>query len=243
MKMKYYALSLAAGFLLFACKKQEDKKTQKEEVAQPSERILFDGKTFEGWRLYGGEQAGKAWKIEDESLVFYPPAERPEGKSYNLITEEQFTNFELSLEWKIAQAGNSGIFWGILESDQYGQPYQTGPEIQVLDNQGHPDAQNGPDRTAGALYDMVPPSSDQTKPAGEWNECILHVNHHTGKGWVKMNGTLIVEFPVVGEGWDALVKDSKFADWQGFGAYPKGHLGLQDHGDTVAFRNIKIKEL
>ena len=246
MRQGYLSAVLCASLLIFSCKKQAENQTETEEETASTTtefRELFDGESFSGWRLYGGGEADEAWRIEDGALVFYPPAERPDGQSYNLISDEEFTNFELSLEWKIAKAGNSGIFWGVAETEEFGQPYQTGPEIQVLDNQGHPDAQNGTDRQAGALYDMVSPSSDQTKPAGEWNECILHVNHETGKGWVKMNGALIVEFPVHGEGWDALVKESKFADWKGFGEYPKGHLGLQDHGDTVAYRKIKIKEL
>ena len=246
MKTRFLSTLFALSLLVVSCKKQNEKQEENPtdtttEVAEFRE--LFDGENFTGWRLYGGDEAGKAWKIEEGALVFYPPAERPQGESYNLVSEEEFTNFELSLEWKIQKNGNSGIFWGVYESEEFGQPYQTGPEIQVLDNQGHPDALNGEDRQAGALYDMVPPSEDHTNAAGEWNECILHVNHETGQGWVKMNGKLIAEFPVKGEGWENLVKESKFADWKGFGDYPKGRLGLQDHGDTVAYRKIKIKAI
>ena len=130
-----------------------------------------------------------------------------------------------------------------MEDEQFGQPYLTGPEIQVLDNERHPDAQNGDDRLAGALYDMVSPSKNVVKPAGEWNNFELMINHKTNEGHVVLNGTKIVEFPVQGPEWEELVANSKFADWEDFAAFETGKIGLQDHGDKVAFRNIKIKEL
>ena len=132
---------------------------------------------------------------------------------------------------------------GILEDEKYGQPYETGPEIQVLDNIAHPDAKNGTTHQAGALYDMVAPSKEVVKPVGEWNSYVITVNHKTNEGSVVLNGKEIVTFPVNGEAWEAMVADSKFADWEGFGKYATGKIGLQDHGDIVAYRNIKIKEL
>ena len=120
----------------------------------------------------------------------------------------------------------------------------TGPEIQILDNERHPDAQANPKfHQAGALYDLVQPTADVCKPAGEWNHVLLSVNHNTNEGSVQLNGTEIVTFPLSGEGWDALVNNSKFKDWKGFGAFKTGRIGLQDHDDRVSFRNIKIKEL
>jgi len=108
---------------------------------------------------------------------------------------------------------------------------------------GHPDAKNGTNRQAGALYDMVSPVKDVTKPAGEWNTVVLTINHNTNEGSVVQNGEKIVEFAVNGEAWDAMVADSKFATWEGFGKYPMGKIGLQDHGDIVAYKNIKVKKL
>jgi hypothetical protein len=242
----FLALAIA-----FACKdkpkeNQEEVQEEMTEVVEEKESdwiTLFDGESFDGWHMYNGGEVTEPWKLEDGAMVFYPPEERPEGASYNLVSDKEFTDFVLILDWKIVEGGNSGIFWAVKEDEKYGQPYITGPEIQVLDNERHPDAQNGDDRLAGALYDMVPPSKDVTKPAGEWNSVELMINHKTNEGHVMLNGTKIVEFPVQGTGWDQLIADSKFADWEDFAAFTTGKIGLQDHGDMVAFRNIKIKEL
>jgi len=220
-----------------------DAETTTETKDESEWQTLFDGSSFEGWHFYNAGEITEPWKLEDGAMVFYPPAERPEGASYNIVTDAEYTDFVLSLEWKISAGGNSGIFWGILEDEKFGQPYQTGPEIQVLDDDGHPDAKNGTTHQAGALYDMVAPSKKVVKPAGEWNTVELTVNHKTNAANVLLNGEQIVEFPVHGEAWDAMVADSKFADWEGFGVYKTGKIGLQDHGDIVAYRNIKIKKL
>src|SRR5690606_30240904 len=202
--------------------------------------VLFDGSSFAGWHFYNGGEVGAPWALEDGAMVFNPPADRPQGTSYNLVTDKEYTNFVLQLEWKIAQGGNSGIFWGVQENDSLGQPYLTGPEIQVLDDERHPDAKNGPKRMAGALYDMVPPSENAVKPAGEWNQVEIMVDHGANQGHVILNGKKIVEFPVHGEPWQEMVSKSKFAGWEGFGAFETGKLGVQDHGDQVAFRNIRV---
>ncbi|UII77430.1 DUF1080 domain-containing protein [Flagellimonas sp. HMM57] len=235
---------------VFACKeKSKDTPGEaKEEMEIQTEEddewvVLFDGSSFDGWHFYNGEGITEPWKLENGAMVFYPPEERPEGESYNIVTDKEYTNFVLTLEWKVAEGGNSGIFWGVFEGGEYGQPYQTGPEIQVLDDERHPDSKNGTTHQAGALYDMVAPAKKVVKPAGEWNKVELMVNHDTNEGHVLLNGKKIVEFPVHGPDWEKMVASSKFADWDGFGEYKTGIIGLQDHGDRVAFRNIKIKEL
>ena len=247
--MKRIALVLLA-ILAFACKDKKDEPSSSEAVEmeeptaeKPKWQTLFDGTSFEGWSYYRGGAIGEPWKIADGAMVFYPPEERLEGESYNIVTDKDYTDFVLSVEWKIAENGNSGIFWGVHEDEKFGQPYETGPEIQVLDDEGHPDAKNGTTHQAGALYDMISPSEKVVKPAGEWNVCVLTVNHTTNEGTVELNGTEICKFPVHGELWDQMVEDSKFKGWEGFGKYQTGKIGLQDHGDVVAFRNIKIKEL
>lgn len=252
--MKYYILLLAMVALTISCKekeKSEQMNEETEEVALESEQspsdswqVLFDGTSFDAWKGYLKETVPETWKIEDGAMVFYPPADRPEGESYNIVTKNDYTNFVLSLEWKVTEAGNSGIFWAVVEDEQYNEAYQTGPEIQVLDNAGHPDAAvGGGSHQAGALYDMVAPSQDVTNPAGEWNSCVITVDYNTNEGSVVLNDVKIVEFTPSGEAWDAMVADSKFADWEGFAKTKTGKIGLQDHGDIVAFRNIKIKEL
>jgi hypothetical protein len=227
------------------------KEKVKEEVAEtevmPEQTIqspewitLFDGTSYENWRGYLAEDVYPEWTIEDGAMAFTPG--KKGGK--NIISKDTYTNFILSLEWKISEAGNSGIFWGVHEDPKFTEAYETGPEIQVLDNEKHPDAFVGEGRhTAGALYDMIAPSEDVTKPVGEWNLCVIEVNHKTNSGSVTLNGVEIVTFPVHGTEWDAMVAKSKFKDWAGFGKYPTGHIGLQDHSDKVWYRNIKIQKL
>lgn len=201
---------------------------------------LFDGSNFDQWRGYGSEIMPEAWSIVDSAMVFTPGGQGGQ----NIITKDVFYNFELSLESNIASGGNSGIFWGVMEDPAYPEAYQSGPEIQVLDNAKHPDAFVGEGtHTAGALYDMIAPSADYTKPAGSWNHCVLRVDHRINQGLVFMNGHQIVEFPLDGPEWEQMVAQSKFADWPVFGKSPKGHIGLQDHGDKVAYRHVKIKPL
>lgn len=251
--MKNLILATFIAALVFGCKEKtkesvEEKASDVVAVAQVeasnSEWItLFDGTSFDGWHEYLEEGVSEHWKIEDNAMVFHPPKEREEGKTYNLISDAEYTDFELTLDWKIAEGGNSGFFWAIKELPELTQPYQTGPEIQVLDNDKHPDGKNGTNHQSGALYDMVSPAKDVTKPIGEWNTCVLMINHKTNQGSVMLNGEKMVDFPVNNPEWGAMVAKSKFADWEHFAKYTTGKIGVQDHGDGVAFRNIKIKEL
>lgn len=240
-------LLLAVTVFAFSCKDNEQKgeaaDTPAEETKAPKNewKVLFDGESLENWKAYNRGEITQ-WSIENSSLAF-KPAEGARNGSENIITKEKFTNFELSLEWKISEGGNSGIMWGVREDEQFDEPYRTGPEIQILDNKRHPDAENGPIRQAGALYDMVPPKEDVTRPAGEWNEMLIKIDHKANLGSVTLNGTKITQFPVHGDQWEALVNKSKFADWEHFGDYSTGHIALQDHNDPVWFRNIKIKVL
>ncbi|MDC6350410.1 DUF1080 domain-containing protein [Zeaxanthinibacter sp. PT1] len=254
--MKKLMLCLFAGTVIFACKEEKEKQTEtteaKEEVTMSTGAttydegewvVLFDGTSFDGWKGYRMDGVPDSWKLQDSAMVFDPPKNRPDGESYNLVTDKEYTNFVLSLEWKIAEGGNSGVFWGVQEDEKYPQPYETGPEIQVLDNKRHPDAKNGLTHQAGALYDMVAPDKDVTKPAGEWNTMVITVDQEAKRGSVELNGEQVTEFPVANELWNVMVSKSKFADWEGFGKQATGKIGLQDHGDRVAYRNIKIKEL
>ena len=207
---------------------------------------LFDGTSYDNWRGYLSDNMYPEWTIEDGAMVFTPPKDSPvgSGSGKNIITKGEYTDFILSLEWKISDGGNSGIFWSVFEDPKFDEAYQTGPEIQVLDNAKHPDSfVPGGTHKAGSLYDMVACSPDLIKPAGEWNLCVLEINHKTNIGKVSMNGTEALTFPVEGEAWDNMVENSKFKGWEGFGTHHTGHIGLQDHGFQVSFRNVKIKEL
>ena len=202
---------------------------------------LFDGKTFNGWHNYGSKEILDQWQIVDEAMIFTPNPDVNAGLN-NLVTDKEYTNFKLSIDWKISEGGNSGIFWGVHESEEFNVPYQTGPEIQVLDDLKHSDGKIVTHRS-GSLYDMIAPSKDVVKKVGEWNTCVLEINHNTNKGKVWLNNVEIVNFPVNGEGWDEMVSKSKFKDWEGFGEFKTGKIGLQDHGNIVSYRNIKIIEL
>ncbi len=245
--MKSFIYVLVALVMIVSCKVKKESIVVEEKAVEAIEEDsteewinLFDGSSFDNWRGYLAEGMHPEWTIEDGAMLFTPGED--DGK--NIITKEKFTNFMLSLEWKISEGGNSGIFWGIHEDEKFKKPYNTGPEIQVLDNERHPDAKANPKyHQAGALYDMVQPAHDVCKPAGEWNTCVIKIDHKSNSGKVTLNGTVIVEFDVHGEKWDAMVANSKFKDWEGFGKYRTGHIGLQDHSDKVWYRNIKIKKL
>lgn len=205
--------------------------------------------SIDNWQAFKGGPVPKYWHEEEGAILFTPPtSEERKGtdgknKSFNIVTKNDYTSFVLSFEWKISEGGNSGIMWGVSEDSKYDQPYKTGLEIQLLDNEKHPDAKNGTTHQAGALYDLVEPSTDATKPIGEWNVAVLSVNHKTNLGSSTLNGVEVANFPVGGEQLEALLKGSKFDGWDGFAKFKTGKIALQDHGDEVAFRNIKIKEL
>ncbi len=251
--MKRLPLLLLTALIVLSCKSKEKENTEAtEETAENTEAmtektteepewiVLFDGTSTDQWRGYMQDDIYPEWTIEGDALAFTPGEEG--GK--NIITREKYRNFNLSMEWKVSEGGNSGIFWAVVEDERFPEAYQTGPEIQVLDNERHPDAQvAGGTHTAGALYDMIKPKVDATKPAGEWNLCEITVDYTNNYGSVTMNGEKIVEFPVKGEKWEAMVAGSKFADWEGFAMSEEGHIGLQDHSDKVWYRNIKIQVL
>jgi hypothetical protein len=231
---------------IVSCKENKQVEVEKEvvEVVENENAkewtILFDGTSLDNWRGYLSEEMYPEWTIEDGAMAFTPGKEG--GK--NIITKDTYTNFVLSLEWKISEAGNSGIFWGVHEDKKYAEAYMTGPEIQVLDNAKHPDSfvANGTHK-AGSLYDMIRCDEKHINPAGEWNLCVIEINQDANLAKVHMNGTQVLSFPLHGEGWDEMVAKSKFKDWEGFGKYKTGHIGLQDHSDKVWYRNIKIKNL
>lgn len=247
-QLRIYLLGTMA-VLMFSCnnKKNDSSKLIDEQTATLSEKetqeewkVLFDGSDVDAWRGYLKDKMPTEWIIEGDVLSFTPT----EDGNRSIITKKRYTNFVLSLEWKISKEGNSGIFYGVHEDTIYGRPYSTGPEIQVLDDERHPDAKEGNGtHVSGSLYDMIGPSEKVVKAAGEWNHCEISINHNTNEGSVSLNGINIVNFPVHGEGWEALVANSKFKDWKGFGDYQTGHIGLQDHGNKVWYRNIKIKTL
>lgn len=247
MKKSYLALLAAAG-LMAACSspKTEEAEIQDLVVAEsaPVEEwiSLFDGQTLNGWSKYGGGEVGKAWKVENGELFLDATnkAGWQTGDGGDIVTNEEFENFHLKYEWKIAQNGNSGVMFFVHEAPEFEYPWNTGPEMQVLDNAGHPDAKIISHR-AGDLYDLIVSSEETVKPYGEWNQAEIIANN--GKLDLVLNGKIIVSTTMWTPEWEALVAKSKFKDMSGFGKYKKGKIALQDHGDLVHFRNILIKKL
>lgn len=203
---------------------------------------LFDGKTTAGWHNYGKTTVNSDWKVENGTLHLMKVAH---GEGGDLLTNDEFENYHLKLEWKISPKGNSGIIFNVKEDvAKYHDTYNTGPEMQVLDNgtpttQGHPDGKLYTHR-AGDLYDLLA-AKEATKPAGEWNAVEIVLNK--GKLDFYMNGQHTLSTTMWDEAWKKMVAISKFKDMAGFGTYKTGRIALQNHGDEVWFRNIKIKRL
>ena len=208
---------------------------------------LFDGKTTNGWHTYGKTTIGKAWKVADGTLHLDAASKKEwqTAEGGDIISDQEFENFHLKLEWKISPKGNSGVIFYINEdAAKYQHPWQTGPEMQVLDNgsptqAGHADGKLYTHR-AGDLYDLLA-SKEAVKPAGEWNAVEIVANK--GKLDFYMNGQHTLSTTMWNDTWKQMIGISKFKDMKGFGSYQKGKIGLQDHGDDVWFRNIKIKRL
>ena len=194
-------------------------------------RPLFDGRTTAGWRGYRKSDAPSGWQVVDGALTRV-------DKGGDLITTDQFANFELTLDWKIAPGGNSGIIYRVTE--QADESYMSGPEMQVLDDARHPDGQSRL-TSAGSDYALYPAPPNIVRPAGEWNAIRLIVNGNHVEHW--LNGIKVVEYELGSPDWSAKVAASKFAQWPTYGRATTGHIALQDHGDWVAYRNIKIRVL
>jgi len=194
-------------------------------------RLLFDGKTTTGWRGWKMDTLPSGWQVVDGALTRV-------RRAADIITTEKFKNFELSLEWKIAPNGNSGIFYRASEDDD--AIYWSAPEMQVLDDAGHPDGQSRL-TAAGSDYGLYPSPAGVVQPAGQWNQVRLVVNGNHVEHW--LNGVKVVEYELGSPDWEARVKASKFAPHPHYGRNPEGYIGLQEHDYWVAYRNIKIRVL
>jgi len=214
--------------------------------AQKKEWIsLFDGKTTSGWHTYGKDAVGEAWKVIDGALMLDPTNKQGwqiKGGG-DIVTNESYGDFHLQLEWKISKKGNSGIIFFVQdEPKKYNYIWYTGPEMQVLDNDGHADAKINKHR-AGNLYDLVAGVEGAVKPVGEWN--LVDVINEKGTLTLRLNGVTTVTTTLGDDAWKNLIKNSKFSKGESpdFGKVFTGHIGLQDHGDQVWYRNIRIQRL
>jgi hypothetical protein len=204
---------------------------------------LFDGYSTTGWHSYGEKTAGAAWKVDNGILSLDPSLIKNGKGGGDLVTDESFDEFHLALEWKVSKNGNSGIMFFVQDDpSKYEHTFYTGPEFQIIDNDGHPDAKNISHR-AGNLYDLIPTEEGHVNPYGEWN--IVDVISKKGVLELKMNGVTVVKTHLGDDAWKELIRRSKFANGEmpDFGKVFSGHIVLQDHSNEVSFRNIRIKKL
>lgn len=198
------------------------------EEAKAGWTLLFDGKDVSQWRNYKKDSVGDGWKVKDGVLL------RVDKKAGDIITKKQFTAFELTLDYNISKGGNSGLMYHVAETEE--KPWRTGPEIQIQDNVDGHDPQK-----AGWLYQLYSSETDATHPAGEWNTLRVLITPKQCVHW--MNGTKYCEYVKGSDDWKQKVAASKFNAFDQFGVPTTGHICLQDHGNLVSFRNVKIREV
>jgi hypothetical protein len=199
-------------------------------------KLLFDGQTLKGWHGFKLKQAPPQWSVKDGVLALTP---KKETRNPGLVSDDAFENFELSVEWKIPPGSNSGIFYRVL--DEGSELNNTGIEYQVIDNAAHPDAMVDPNRTTASAYYMYAPSKDATKPVGQWNQTRIILKGNHVQHW--LNGEKVVEYDILSEDWLKRYAASKFKTLPKYGRNARGHIALQEHGDPIEFRSIKIREI
>lgn len=213
--------------------KQKDNSLTDEEKKE-GWALLFDGSSMNGWRTYKNREAD-GWDVKNGELYC---KETGVTKRADLITMNQYENFELKIDWKIAPKKNSGIMYMVIEGS--GASYESGPEYQLIDDEGYPG--NLQDKQlSGANYDMHAPSAKVVKPAGEYNQTRIVINKGHVEHW--LNGTKVVDYQLWTPEWEQLKANSKWKDVKTYGMSKTGHIALQDHGGGVYFKNIKLKQL
>jgi hypothetical protein len=236
--------------VFYACSSTKSQSAAQQSFSEPNKLtnkekkdgwvLLFDGETTNGWHGYNKSTIPAIWKVVDGAIMLDPKS-RVRGGGGDIVTDQEFENYEFATEWRITEGGNSGIIFNIKEDKKYPNSYTTGIEMQVLDNIKASDNKK-PNHLAGLLYDLSgTPELSKPKPIGEWNKVrIIQKNGHLT---FYFNDVKTLDIQQGSEEWKALVANSKFKTWKDFAATPKGKIGFQDHGHEVAFRNVKIKAL
>lgn len=233
------AFVLLLAFLLPSAHAEPSPNTLSDAEKQAGWKLLFDGKTTDGWRGYKMDKMPPGWTVIDGVLTRTKGGEggKGAGGGDDIVTVDQFDNFDLKLQWKIVAGGNSGILYRVTEDAA--TSWHVAPEMQVLDNTRWPDRDKR--QLAGALYDLYAPVKDVTKPAGKWNEARVVAKGNHVEHW--LNGAKLLEYERGSDDWNARVAASKFKNLANFAKADKGHICLQDHSDRIEYRDIKIREL
>ena len=229
---KNLLVALLISLFTFSCTTVAEDNSLTDAEKKEGWALLFDGKSMDQWKNFKSDGISDKWIVKDGSMILT-------GKGGgDVMTKKTYKDFELKLDWKISDNGNSGIF--ILADEKGKRIYSHAPEIQILDNERHSDRKK-PNHRSGSLYDMITSPAESHKVAGEWNSVkISFVKRHL-KVW--QNGVLTAEVTIGSDKWKELLANSKFKTWPGFAAAEEGSIGLQDHGDMVSFKNLKIKEI
>ena len=199
-------------------------------------QLLFNGRDLDGWRSFDGGAPSPSWVVRDGTLELTATSGRMSGG--DLVSANSYGAFELTLDWKVECGGNSGVLYLARNVPQTRQIYETGLEMQILDDAGHPDGKI-PSHHAGALYDLTVPPAGVARPAGSWNHARLLVEHGRIRQW--LNGKPTADVSYGDDAWRSRVAASKFAKMPFFGTFPSGLIALQDNGEPVAFRNVKLR--
>jgi hypothetical protein len=230
-------LTLSALLLAGSCLMAQTNNELSSKEKKQGWHLLFDGKTTQGWHTYLKPSAGLGWTVGDGVVQLDPAVKEGRG---DLVTDNEYGNFELSIDWNIAEEGNSGIIFLVHEDKAFDATYLTGPEYQLLDDKKAEDNKKE-NHLAGSLYDIIAPAKAAENPARQWNHTVIRLQNGELTFW--LNGVQTVKTHLWDANFTELVAKSKFKNWKGFAEYHQGHIALQDHGHHIAFRNIKIREL
>lgn len=241
-------LLIVSAIIFTSCNSSETKSINTSNdstlVKKDSWKLLFDGKTTSGWHTYGKDSIGNAWRVDD-GVLHLDASQKNDWQTKNggdIVTNNEFENFDLQLDWKISEGGNSGIMFYVNEdTSKYKYPWESGPEMQIADNEKNEDGKVYKSR-AGDLYELFATTSQQyVKPAGQWNH--IEIISNNGKLDFYMNDARVLDTTIHDSSWNKIIAATKFKDFPGFGTYSKGKIALQDHGADVWFKNIRIKEM
>jgi len=263
--MRTTIIPLAVSLLFFMCACSNSVKDQSgesagvkkgEENRQPANtlseeeiaagwQLLFDGETTNGWRGFKSDRfPDKGWHVTNGALMIEYSGTGEQGFAGDIITRKKYRNFDLKMDWKISRGGNSGILLYVTENDDYEATWHTAHEIQVLDDFGYDDVHDyvpNLRQISGALYDLYTPSAAAAGPVGEWNKARIRIEEGHLQHW--LNDSLVTDVRLWTDEWASRVEKSKFSIYPDFGLAREGYIGLQDHGQQVWFRNLKILEL